>query len=148
MATNSKLSESLRGNRNAAKDYARKLAGDAGAKLGGLEEKASFSATGAKVGFRFGSALEKYGPQKTTTVTSTTSFGNQQLLSSSQTTERVFEGASTKMAKAGAKIGAKVADISPLGEISGRRKALKAFDSGAESIQSVEDAIKKRMWGG
>lgn len=126
---------------------ARKLVGDAGAKLGGLEEKARFSATGAKIGFRFGSALEKYGPKTTTTITSTPSFGNQPL-SISKTTESVFEGAPIKMAKTGAKVGAAVADISPLGEMSGKRKALKAFDSGVQSLESVEDKIRKRMWGG
>ncbi len=146
MATNSKLSESLKGNRNAAKDYsgsfemaldktineafkanqnaARKYYGAYGAVAGGLEEKAKFSAAGAKVGFAFGGMLEKAGGSTaTTTVTS-------KLGSTTSVSENPYfkKGTAAKMAITGAKIGAKLADISPIGEIKGRQKAFNTFD--------------------
>ncbi len=129
---NSKLSDSLKGNKNAAKNYVREQMGNAGATAGGLAEKAKFSAAGAKVGFAFGGMLEKaFTSTTTTTNTGTYNVNNGKSIgvtSSSQKTGPSFEGTAAKMAIKGAKIGAKVADISPIGEIKGRQKAFNTFD--------------------
>lgn len=133
MADNSKLSQALMGNRNAAKDYVRKKVGDAGAAVGGLAEKADFMARGAKVGFAFGSRLEKASGVQTTSYLNGVEIRRE--------FKSDFPDAGTKMAKVGAKVGGFIADVSPVGEMKGRQKALQAFDSATESI-------KRRMWGG
>lgn len=112
MATNSKLSQALKGNRNAAKDYVSK----AGSKIGGIAEAVKGRVNGAVSGAKAGSAVA--------------GLQNATYKRGSSSTTKLINKASKAVsgAKVGYKAGAAVAKASPVGEIKGRAKASQLFD--------------------
>jgi len=150
MATNSKLSAALRGNKNASGPH-KKIAGTAakvGSTIGGAVESVKFQAKGAAIGARAGLAVGNT-ENKVKGV-----FKSRSLLDKGTTVaKRTIQGAS-----AGRKVGAVAAKVSPMGEARGHMtgrevgtkvdRAVEAssikINKGVTAVKSTVESIKKK----
>ncbi len=139
MATNSKLSAALRGNKNAAGPHKRITGAlaKAGSKVGGAAESVKMQAKGAMAGAKAGRQVAKV--QNTVKGV----FGQSKAAQAGNTAKKMYQGA-----KIGRKAGAVAAKVSPMGEarghMAGRELGIK-IQRGSEKAASAIDAAKIKI---